>query len=204
MYHTKNDPRSLYSAGLMYKGLVELLDSKEFNSITVSDIVRQAQVGRTTFYRHFDTIEDILVWRCSMTIQELKQFAHQYFQLHPVPTTIPLLKPLLLYFEKDSELVEVLIKAERTHLLQRALPNLARERFDYIQNLLDIPEAYLDYWVEMTSAMGTQCLVHWVNTGKQPPPDELADGLLHIGTHLMHVVEDLMVKQVQRQKGSDS
>lgn len=197
MHHVNSDPRSLQSAGLLYQGLIELLDNKPFRAITVSDLVRQAQIGRTTFYRHFDTIEDILAWRCSKAIDELKQFTHDYFELNPVPTTIPLLKPILLFFERDSELVEVLIKAERTHLLQHALPKLARSSFSDIQKLLDIPEAYLDYWAEMTSALAVQCVVHWVHMGKQPPPDELADGLLHIGTHIMPIVERLMIKHAQ-------
>lgn len=40
--------------------LLELMDCKEFNSITVSEICEKAGVGRASFYRNFESKEDII------------------------------------------------------------------------------------------------------------------------------------------------
>ena len=41
--------------------LVDLLQTKSYSSITVTDIVRRAGVARATYYRNYDSIEDIMV-----------------------------------------------------------------------------------------------------------------------------------------------
>ena len=41
-------------------GLLDLMKEKAFEEITVSDIVRRAEVGRASFYRHFDTKEAVV------------------------------------------------------------------------------------------------------------------------------------------------
>ena len=68
MYHIKNDQRAIRSSQMMYVGLARLMREKPFNAITVTDLVATAQVGRTTFYRNFDEIEDILRMRCDQSL----------------------------------------------------------------------------------------------------------------------------------------
>jgi AcrR family transcriptional regulator len=38
----------------------ELLETRRFNNITVQEIIDRADVGRSTFYAHFETKEDLL------------------------------------------------------------------------------------------------------------------------------------------------
>ena len=62
MYHIKNDKRCQRSAGLIAGALLDLLGSKPFLEITVSDIQRRSGVGRSTFYRLFDNIDDVVTY----------------------------------------------------------------------------------------------------------------------------------------------
>ena len=41
------------------KAYFELLEEKHFSLITVSELIRKAQVSRTTFYRHYVDIFDM-------------------------------------------------------------------------------------------------------------------------------------------------
>lgn len=41
-------------------GLIELLRERDYDQITVQDIVDRADVGRSTFYAHFESKEDLL------------------------------------------------------------------------------------------------------------------------------------------------
>lgn len=63
MFHIKNDKRSQSSAQAIYQGLISLSKQRPFNSITVSAICEESKVSRATFYRNFDIIEDIFMWR---------------------------------------------------------------------------------------------------------------------------------------------
>lgn len=69
MYHIKADKRSLASARLISQGLNRLLQAKDFDSITVTDIVNEAGVGRATFYRLFDNTTDVLTYSCFLIAQ---------------------------------------------------------------------------------------------------------------------------------------
>ena len=42
------------------KGLIDLLGERDYGQITVQDIVDRADVGRSTFYAHFESKEDLL------------------------------------------------------------------------------------------------------------------------------------------------
>ena len=43
------------------KALVELMVAEEFDAITVQQVIDKAQVGRTTFYSHFRSTDDLLL-----------------------------------------------------------------------------------------------------------------------------------------------
>lgn len=56
----KNESKYFNTAAKMDKAFLELLDKKEFSYITVKEICEKAGVNRSTFYLHYETIEDLL------------------------------------------------------------------------------------------------------------------------------------------------
>ncbi|WP_405114485.1 TetR/AcrR family transcriptional regulator [Paenibacillus sp. FSL K6-1217] len=48
-----NDPRVIRTRQLIYDSFATLLNTMDFNSITIQDITRQATINRATFYAHF-------------------------------------------------------------------------------------------------------------------------------------------------------
>ncbi len=55
------DRRSQRTRHLLSAALVELIREKDYNTITVSDIIDRANVGRSTFYTHYRDKDDLLV-----------------------------------------------------------------------------------------------------------------------------------------------
>lgn len=51
---------SLRSKKLITDALVALLDEKPLNRITVTDIVKKADINRGTFYAHYDNVSDVV------------------------------------------------------------------------------------------------------------------------------------------------
>ena len=63
------------TACLMDEALILLLDKKEYTFITVKEICEKAGVNRSTFYLHYETIDDLL----SETIKYIgENIRHQY------------------------------------------------------------------------------------------------------------------------------
>jgi AcrR family transcriptional regulator len=64
------DRRVRRSRRLMGDALIELLKTHELQNISVRDVTETADVGYMTFYRHYDSLDDLLVDRVRVIIQE--------------------------------------------------------------------------------------------------------------------------------------
>ena len=144
MYHIKNDQRAIRSSQMLYDALVGLMGQKKFEEIKVSDLVKEAQLGRATFYRNFDAIEDILRMRCDQTIDGLITYIMAYRQTHKIEHRTQLLKPLLRYFYLDSSIIELLMQAERLDIMQASFYKRFEGFKSQLVGLLDVPAQYIN------------------------------------------------------------
>ncbi|WP_239773004.1 helix-turn-helix domain-containing protein [Mammaliicoccus sp. I-M36] len=60
MKYDTNNPVAIKSQQWILEALLELMHVKEFKKITIKEITQKADVNRSTFYRNFDTREDVL------------------------------------------------------------------------------------------------------------------------------------------------
>lgn len=180
MYHIKDDQRARRSAEAIYQALVKLMEEKRFDAIRVTDIVEQAQIGRATFYRGFDTQEDVLRWRCDQMMEELLSYMIRFARSQPGAGGVSLLKPILRFFYLDSTIVELLIEAERINILQGTFQERLEHLGPRVVALFNIPEDYVRYWWALRSAAAVSVLVQWIKGGKTQAPDDLADGIAEL------------------------
>jgi AcrR family transcriptional regulator len=57
---TKSDRRSLRTQQALMDALIVLLAEKQYDEISINDIVSRANVGRSTFYMHYQAKDDLL------------------------------------------------------------------------------------------------------------------------------------------------
>jgi AcrR family transcriptional regulator len=58
---TKTDRRVQRTRELLQKALIELISERGYDAITIQDIVDRANVGRTTFYLHYNSKDELFV-----------------------------------------------------------------------------------------------------------------------------------------------
>ena len=58
---TKTDRRVQRTRELLRKALIELISERAYDAITIQDIVDRANVGRTTFYLHYNSKDELFV-----------------------------------------------------------------------------------------------------------------------------------------------
>ena len=72
----KIDRRVERTRALLRKALLSLVEERGFEGLTVQDIIDRANVGRATFYAHFDNKEDLLVSGLEELRLSLKEQLH--------------------------------------------------------------------------------------------------------------------------------
>ena len=71
----KSQSKYFYTAELMNKALLVLLEKKDLEFITITEITKKAGVNRSTFYLHYDNVYELL----EETIENLhKQFVNSF------------------------------------------------------------------------------------------------------------------------------
>ena len=157
----------------------ELLAEKRYEQITVQNIIDRADIGRSTFYAHFETKDDLLKNTC----QEL--FAH-VFDGHPASETSH-------DFSEEADTIETML----THILYHLRDDRARytrifscESADlfwrYFQSQFEIflgrygtrdgaarkkvPE---DYYMDYYCSSFIESVKWWFRTGLKIAPEEL-------------------------------
>jgi AcrR family transcriptional regulator len=68
---TKADRRVQRTRDLLQKALIELMRERAFEAVTIQDIVDRANVGRTTFYLHYGSKDDLLMSCHEVMVSEL-------------------------------------------------------------------------------------------------------------------------------------
>ena len=73
----KHESKYFYTANLMNQALLYLLEKKDIDYITVTEITQKAGVNRSTFYLHYDNIYDLF----NETLENLnKEFLNPFTQ----------------------------------------------------------------------------------------------------------------------------
>lgn len=131
----KNDRRSQRTRHLLSDAFVELIREKDYGSITVSDIIERADVGRSTFYAHYRDKDELFLAILDRVIEALSRGM-------PTQTEIPFFPSLGLFrhvgeqYELYKALVwtpglDLLIKHLRKSLSQRIEEGLAKSGRHY-------------------------------------------------------------------------
>ncbi|MCR4867788.1 MAG: TetR/AcrR family transcriptional regulator [Lachnospiraceae bacterium] len=88
------DRRQKKTRKAIYGAFTELLKKESYSKITVQQIIDLADIGRTTFYSHFETKDDLLNALCSDIFDHVfsddlvKEKNHDFSQVHDIRSQI--------------------------------------------------------------------------------------------------------------------
>lgn len=100
---------------------LSLLEKKEFDKITVTDLVEGCSISRQTFYYHFDDIDDMIKWAFNDEIEKaLKASKDSPDWIEAIYNLIPMLEKyniILTSVQKSHSLIG--IQRHLTHCIYR-------------------------------------------------------------------------------------
>ncbi|WP_135547555.1 TetR/AcrR family transcriptional regulator [Paenibacillus cymbidii] len=177
MYHISDDKRSRESSAWIYEALVRLMETTTYADIKITAICQEAKIGRVTFYRHYDTIDDVLRKKCDEAFDGLIEFLFDYKKNAPDEPTF-FLKPFLRYWYQNPTILKQLFQAGKANILGESFDTMLRKLRATI-SLRHPATKYSPYFFALRTTIPIAILAEWVKNGMDIPPDELSETLLH-------------------------
>ncbi len=168
------DRRQQKTRAAIFQAFNRLLEKKHFNSITVQEILDEANIGRSTFYAHFETKDALLKEMCTDIFDHI--FSHELhsetshdFSLadHGLRDKIT----HLLYHLKDNrENVLGILSGESGELFMRYFKEYLATLFEQYPGSIrqDVPKEFaLNHLV---GSLG-EAVRWWIGTRMELPPE---------------------------------
>ena len=122
----KPDRRILKTKKAIYEALVELMQKKKLNSITVTELAAAANINRKTFYTYYSTVNDVLDEGINELISSLKDLMYamseDYNMLSP-QTLFAFLNTIM----SDVDIVRDLFASDNGNMLFNRLQKALQE-----------------------------------------------------------------------------
>lgn len=179
------DRRQKKTRELIFKAFIKLLSKKHFNKITVGEIIENADVGRATFYAHFETKEFLLKELCKElfchifdSIEDNKNHHKHIFDC-TAPSSVIL--HLLQHLQKNDNNVLDLLVCENNDLFLRYFKENLKELFTKNKNLFEIekvkglPE---DFLINHVSSTFVETVKWWIQSGMKETAETVASYFL--------------------------
>lgn len=169
MYHISNDKRAEQSAELIYGGLMKCLERKAFEQVTVTDVQKASGVARTTIYRSFDNLSDILYWRCEIAFREaLNAVEPTDFQ-----NEWKLIEGYFRYWTEHSDILKLLIDINRQDIIYTCHMNNAKALEQSYGSLAGLDETSARYFMAIRTGVTISVLKEWLDGGQKESAEEL-------------------------------
>ena len=106
-----NDPRAVRTRHAFRDAFIELLQTKTYQSITVTDIAKRAGFARHTFYNHYETKEHLLSKLIDAVLDKFfSKLAKWDFNLNEPEDEINLISSFFYVWKNNVEIVRILKK----------------------------------------------------------------------------------------------
>lgn len=171
MYHISKDKRAMQSSELIYNGLLECIRKKPFDQITISDLQKASGIARSTFYRAFDNIADVLYWKCDTCFREVLCS----FEPSKFPSELELAQHYFSYWMEHSDILALLIEINRQDIIYACHMKNAKALEQSFGTLPGIDETNARYFMAIRTGVTISVLKAWLDGGRKETTDELLE-----------------------------
>lgn len=146
---TDMDRRIQKSRKAIYHAFIQLLNQKSYDKITVQDIIDLADVGRSTFYAHFESKEILLEAIC----QDL--FQHTFMERQISNHLEALTAHIFQHFKRNQDKIATLLLSQNTYFINGLKEQLSHYLFPRVNAELlaskkSLPKDFLENYVTTT------------------------------------------------------
>ena len=168
----KSESKYYNTASLMDEALILLLEKKEYSFITVKEICEKAGVNRSTFYLHYETIDDLLSECIEYVGNKInKKFSNKVINKQVIKDsgledllliTPEYLLPYLEFLKENKAIYKIAYSQPNVFKEQYVVNHLHKNIFEPILNRFLVPKNEQKYIMSFyLSGMGA-LMVEWI------------------------------------------
>lgn len=158
-----NESAKQITCSCIEKALIQLLETTEFEKITISELVKCAGVSRTAFYRHYASKEEVLDKLMGSVFDEISETMKRN-DFYNVPEVF--WRQLLSIAQKHLHPFQLLLKAGLGECILNQITKFAVK--------VSSPKTTSDYYNEIFwSGAVYNVLLHWIQNNADPSIDEM-------------------------------
>jgi AcrR family transcriptional regulator len=179
------DRRQKKTREAIFKAFTELLAEKNYNQIAVQDIIDAANVGRTTFYAHFETKDYLLKDLCEDLFGHIIDTAmglpHGHYHYSSGSETDSVFLHLLRHLqENDRNILELLSSQNNEIFLRYFKSNLKMLILTQYadKGLLKNSKLPVDYLVNHISSSFVETVDWWLSRKMKESPEVITEYFL--------------------------
>ena len=144
------------------KALIELLNNKPLDLITIKELAKKAEISRTAFYNNFNNLDDVLKYIYQRAHKQI--FKEKYSQLENVHSDEHILD-MISFFDKNSKLLLVLIKWNLIELIAKYNTEIVLGYTQHYKNKFIREHAF--YFISYYHGSLFNICTYWITNGKQ-------------------------------------
>jgi len=168
-YTTATDLRVLQTRQALRQALLELLDDKPLEQITIREIAATAGVGYNTFFRHHQDKEALLR---DIATGEIEQLLDLSMTTLDASNTLEASRALCGFVAEHEALWTTLLTGGAANFLRDEFIRLTRERApSRIASSAKLPA---DIGIKLVAVGTLELLAWWLEQGKRMPVDEMS------------------------------
>ena len=170
------DRRQKKTRTAIFEAFIQLLGEMDYARITVGQVIEAADVGRATFYAHFETKEFLLKELCRELFDHV--FGDRDSGLFHCDDRDDVFLHLFRHIgQNDSNLLRLLRSRNNELFLGYFKENLVRTLQDrlFVFDHRRAPQLPEDFWMDHICATFTQTLRWWVERGMGQTPEQITE-----------------------------
>lgn len=181
------DRRQKKTREAIFSAFTELLAKKHYAQITVGEIIEYADIGRATFYAHFETKDYLLKELCEelfchiFDATQTDDEKHRHIFDCEAPSSVIL--HLLQHLQRNDNRILDLLSCENNELFLRYFKDnlniLIRKQSHLFSNGKEknIPN---DYWINHVTSTFVETVRWWIANGMKEDPETLSTYFLAV------------------------
>jgi Transcriptional regulator len=181
------DRRGRRTKKLIYNAFTELLLKEKYSKITIQEIIEIADIGRSTFYSHFETKEQLLKSICTDIFNEM----HSKNSTLSSKEHYPMIVDILYHIKENKKIIKGVFQSESSEIFMNYFKDYFSDKIEqhilvfYDESTMNIPK---DFIINHIYGSFFEMIKWWMSSNVKYTPEELAK-------YYMSVISPLFIKK---------